>query len=332
MTDKHEHELVTRYFDGEIGYADLPPELQRDADALSRMLEPLRAERTAAPAWLKPVIMARVRHVRLPASQRIRRWLTTPHFGLRPAVALTAAAGALLVALVWPSLQRPPAGPAERAPIIAGAERENLPPASAETPPADPQPEQALTMLEQRLDSATLALIRPMLAAASRESLPTVALERRALEGAAKASPAPQIAAAVDQLAGQLRAARALLREFDTAAEPTDDEILAAAYALELGVPGAGITALARGLPRGAEMDVPLALLGDLVSRGISAVDAGGLVTHLVHLDVPAAQLTQIPPQLDVTLRVETRPSEALVQTLRGMGLPEPPRRPDIPQ
>lgn len=329
MTDKHEHELVARYFDGEIGYADLPPELQSDADALSGMLELLRAERTAAPAWLKPVIMARVRHVRLPASQRIRRWLTTPYRGLRPAVALTAAAGALVLALVWPS-QRPPPAPEERTPTIAGAQPENLPSASAETPPADPQPAQALTMLEQRLDSATLALIRPILDAASRDSLPTVALERRALEGAAKARPADQIAAAVDQLAGELQTARALLREADTAVEATDDEIIAAAYALELGVPSDGITALARGLPHGSEMDVPLALMVDLVRRGISPADAGGLVTHLVRLDVPAARLTQIPPQLDVTLRVETRPSEALVRTLRGMGLPEPPRRPDI--
>lgn len=333
MTTGHEHELLTRYFDGEIDYTDLPEELKREAREFHRAMDLLAAEQVRAPATLKPAVMDRVRAAGRPAVRRLFEWLVTPRaLGLRPVTAGSAVAvAAVLIVVLWRSSDAP-SSPAVVPAVVATVERD-----TAVTPEPPDAPSDAAVVAEPsrltgRVSAETLEALQPVLAAAERDSLPLAVLERRALEGAAKGHATSEIVAAVDQLAGQLRSARALLWAADATRHPSEAELAAAAQALALGVTPERLTELARGLSPGERLDVPFALMGDLVARGITAADAQGVVTHIVALDVPEARVLQITPQLDLALRVETRPRVALSQALQGLGIPEPAGRPDIRQ
>lgn len=180
--------------------------------------------------------------------------------------------------------------------------------------------------LEGRLDAATLAALRPLFELARRDSLPVTALEDKGLEGAAKRIPPERIVAAVQQLAQDLRAARGLLREARPRGPISDGEILAAADAPRRGVPADEIAALGANAPPAVSLLVPLTVLGDLVQRGIPAGEARRVIEELLAAGISAEQLAEIPPRVDVALRVGAPPSEAFRSALPI------PVRPPIPQ
>ena len=181
--------------------------------------------------------------------------------------------------------------------------------------------------LDQRLDSATLATLRPILDSARADSLPEQALEDKVLEGMAKHVAPPRIVAAVRQLAGKLRDARALLRSA-TAAAPSEGEIVAAADALRRGVPAAELAALQTHAPT-ATLVVAFTVLGDLVQRGVPAGQARLVIEQLLAAGVPASQIAEIPSHMDVGLRVGAPPLDALRSALpvplRPLKPPSPP-------
>jgi len=172
---------------------------------------------------------------------------------------------------------------------------------------------------EGRLDSQMLGALRPILAQAAGDSLPTGALEDKALEGAAKGVPAARIIAAVRQLAGELRDARGLLRDGRPAARIPDAEVIAAAETRRRGVPAQEIAALARGASQ-HPLVVPLTVLGDLVQRGVPADYARTVLEQLLADGLPPDRMAEIPGRVDVALRVGAAPADALRSALRGGG------------
>ncbi len=180
-------------------------------------------------------------------------------------------------------------------------------------------------VLRQRLDPATYAALQPVLEQASRDSLPLKAIEAKALEGQAKRRPGPQIVAAVRQLAADLRTARLALRAALPQRAISEGEIVAAAGAARQGVPAEMITAIAREARPGASLEIPLALLGALVSRQVPVEQAANVIAHLLSSGIPQERMVEIPQRLDVALRVGAPPLAALGTALQSLGIPAPP-------
>jgi hypothetical protein len=188
------------------------------------------------------------------------------------------------------------------------------------------------SVIESRLDAATHAALRPILAAAGRDSLPVRALEAKALEGAAKRRPSVQIVMAVERLAAELRAARAVLRDAAPGAPIPDGEIVAAAETIRRGVSGEEVGTLKRTAPPATSLEIPFALLAELVQRGIPADEARSVLEHLIRTGVPQERMIEIPLRVDVALRVGAPPIAALGSALQGLGIPAPPIPPQRPR
>lgn len=128
--------------------------------------------------------------------------------------------------------------------------------------------------LERRLDTATLAALKPVIDSARATGLPVEPLVQRALEGAAKRAGPVQIVAAVSLLATELRDARAALGQTSTPAE-----LVAAASALRAGVRSTDLTLFRR--RRGEGLTVSLAAVTDLVTSGVPPDSAAAAVLAL---------------------------------------------------
>lgn len=128
--------------------------------------------------------------------------------------------------------------------------------------------------LERRLDTATLAALKPVIDSARATGLPVEPLVQRALEGAAKRAGPVQIVAAVSLLATELRDARAALGHTSTPAE-----LVAAASALRAGVRSTDLTLFRR--RRGEGLTVSLAAVTDLVTSGVPPDSAAAAVLAL---------------------------------------------------
>jgi hypothetical protein len=180
-----------------------------------------------------------------------------------------------------------------------------------------------------RLDAPTQAALQAVLDAARGDSVPVSALEDKALEGIAKQVPLPRIEAALRQLLGELREARALLRAGQERGALADADVVAAGDALRRGVPAAEVTALRRAVPVSTGLMIPLTVLGDLVQRGIPAAQAREVIVALLGAGVSLEQLADLPGRVDVALRAGALAQDALRGAL-PVPLPSilPPRPP----
>jgi hypothetical protein len=175
--------------------------------------------------------------------------------------------------------------------------------------------------LEARLGAETYRAIRPILAGAERDSLPVAALESKALEGAAKRRPPSQIAQVVTGLAHDLRVARSILREAAPGGALSGAEIVAAAEAARRGVPGEEIRALRAAVPPSTPLEIAFAVLGELVQRQVPVAEAREAIEIMLEDGVPRERMIEIPPRVDVALRVGATPGAALGSALHGIGV-----------
>jgi hypothetical protein len=175
---------------------------------------------------------------------------------------------------------------------------------------------QGHAVLEQRLDPQALAAVRAIIDSARRDSVPTQALEDKALEGVAKHIPPDRIVAAVRQFGVELRGARALLRAAAPGATLADGEFIAAADAQHRGVPPVDLSSLRGHVSSRASLVVAFTVLGDLVQRGVPAGQARDVVEQLIAAGVSPQQLADVPARMDVGLRVGAPPLDALRSAL----------------
>ncbi|MGI8498331.1 MAG: hypothetical protein ACR2OG_12195 [Gemmatimonadaceae bacterium] len=129
--------------------------------------------------------------------------------------------------------------------------------------------------LDGRLDPKARATVTVLIDSARSAGLPVDPLIHKALEGASKHADALRIASAVRTLARELATSRAAL-----GAQSSDAEIEAGAEALHAGARPAMLTQL-RVARRHESLSVPLAVLTDLIARGVPADTAAGAVTTL---------------------------------------------------
>jgi hypothetical protein len=129
--------------------------------------------------------------------------------------------------------------------------------------------------LEGRLDPDTRAAVEAIIDSAEAAGLPTDPLVLKALEGASKRAPGSRIVAAVRSLDAELREARTALGPSSLPAELT-----AAAAALHAGATPAELARL-RATRTNEPLTVPLAVLADLIARGVPADTASSIIHGL---------------------------------------------------
>lgn len=138
--------------------------------------------------------------------------------------------------------------------------------------------------LEARVDGRTRAQLQPILDSARVAGIPLEPLVDKALEGATKGASRPRIVEAVRTLSRTLGAARVAL-----GGVASDAEIVAAADALEAGI-RPGQLGYLRNLRTDRSITVPLAVLADLVARGVPPDTAAQAVLVLARAGAVDAQ------------------------------------------
>jgi hypothetical protein len=139
--------------------------------------------------------------------------------------------------------------------------------------------------LAGRLDDRTRAAVTALVDSARVAGLPADPLVNKALEGASKGADGARIAAAVRALAGDLARTRAVLGR-----TATEAELVAGAAALRAGATPAFLERLRGDYPR-EPLVVPLAVMADLVARGVPADTAVRSVLALVRTGMREAEL-----------------------------------------
>lgn len=183
---------------------------------------------------------------------------------------------------------------------------------------------------DARLDAATRVAVEATLSEAVRDSLPMGALRSKVLEGATKAVAPERIGQVVASLAGELRAARSMLRESLPGRPIADGEVVAVAMATRQGLAPEVVRSLWASTPNGGSLEIPVTVLSELVRRGVPAGDASAVMAHVVRTAVPLQIAAQLPGKIDGALGAGAAPSAALGEALRTLSIPEPPgRRPN---
>jgi hypothetical protein len=166
-------------------------------------------------------------------------------------------------------------------------------PATAQTPAHDPS-----TTLAAVLPSDIAQQVLARIADARSRQLPAAALEHRALELTAKGvAPADVLEAVTAQETAMASGRQALVA--GGRANPADDEIEAAGMAMERGVDGSSISALAKGTPSGRSLAVPLAVMTSLLDRGLPADQALQRVQERLAAHASDQELRDLPSQAD---------------------------------
>lgn len=176
--------------------------------------------------------------------------------------------------------------------------------------PAGAQAPDPAVRLRQVLPAAVAERIIARAADASRHHLPGAALEERALKFAARSVAPAAIETAIDEQAGRMARAQAVLSDARERA-PASDEIEAAAEALREGVDAKSIATLARSAPSGRSLSVPLFVMGTLATRGVPAADALRIVTERLQVRASDSELERLPDEAARSAPEAPRESDA---------------------
>ena len=135
------------------------------------------------------------------------------------------------------------------------------------------------------------------IAAARSRGLPTQALERTALKGAARQVAPSEIERAVDAQATRLERSNEHLTKA-MSRRPTGDEVEAGAEAMRQGVDGSAVAKVASAAPSGRSLVVPLHVLGSLALQNVHAQDAVAAVIERLGARATDAELAELPAQV----------------------------------
>jgi hypothetical protein len=141
--------------------------------------------------------------------------------------------------------------------------------------------------LQGRLDAATYQSVTAYIDSSRTDGIPPEPLVQKALEGASKGAPGDRILGAVRTLGATMRAARQAL-----GTESSESELIAGAAALRAGAAPEGLANLRRA--RGANLEIPLAVLADLVGLGVQVETAYRSVLDLARTRAPDADFIRL--------------------------------------
>jgi hypothetical protein len=176
------------------------------------------------------------------------------------------------------------------------------------------------------LDSATAAIIAPIVAQAKAIPLPVDLLYVKAREGQVRRAPLAAIESAVRALAQRLRSANDAL-----APRPSDEELRAAADAIHEGVPVETLRMMRRAGGDGS-LAVPLGVLTQLVARGIPVEKASLQIVELLHRGAVPGNFIALDESVRQDVLAGKRPEESLDLRLKGIfpNLPQPGTNSDV--
>jgi len=135
--------------------------------------------------------------------------------------------------------------------------------------------------LAGRVPPEVAALVQQLATSAAARGLPVDPLIQKAIEGSAKGVPADRVAIALRALSGQLDAAAAALKRAG-AAQPDTDAIAAGAFALNAGLSGGNVTALALASRPSNNVAATLRVASTLAAMGVPAAEVVELVTQVI--------------------------------------------------
>jgi len=163
--------------------------------------------------------------------------------------------------------------------------------------------------LDGRVPPDVGMLVQQLGIAASARGLPVDPLIQKAIEGSAKGVPAQRISAAVRLVVAQLDTAATALREGGVT---TDTLVIAAgAFAINAGLSGHDLTALARTRAATPALMVGLRVAGTLAAMGVPPAEDIGLISTKLRSGQPAADLLELPGSVQAEVSRGVTPAQA---------------------
>ena len=160
--------------------------------------------------------------------------------------------------------------------------------------------------LDARLDARTRDAVVALIDSARTEGIQSEPLVQKALEGASKHADGPRILTAVRLLAGELGDARAALGP-----SSTDAEVIAGASALHAGIAPAALSRMRATRTHGS-LTVALAVLSDLIARGVPGDTATTVISALTGAGAPDAELLRFQQGVERDIAQGATPAAAL--------------------
>jgi hypothetical protein len=193
--------------------------------------------------------------------------------------------------------------------------------------PAAAQSPELAAAVDARLDARTRAGVLAVADSARAAGLPTNPLLQKALEGASRGAEPARIVAAVQGLAGRMRAARMHLGPAST-----ETELVAGAAALYLQVGGRSLEELRRARPS-QSVALPLVVLADIIEQGVPRDTASAVIVSLAGAGATGEAYSALRSGIAQDIRGGAAPAAAAWARARALGpvrapAPVPPARP----
>jgi hypothetical protein len=160
--------------------------------------------------------------------------------------------------------------------------------------------------LDSRLDPRTRDAVVALIDSARADGIPSEPLVQKALEGASKHADGARILGAVRMLDRELGDARAAL-----GAASSDAEIIAGASAVHAGIAPAALARM-RASRKSGSLTVALAVLSDLIARGVPSDTATTVISALTVAGAQDAELLSFQRGVERDIAQGATPSAAI--------------------
>jgi hypothetical protein len=140
------------------------------------------------------------------------------------------------------------------------------------------------------------ALVHQLATSAAARGLPVDPLIQKAIEGSAKGVPPDRVATALRGLVGQLDVAAAALREAGSV--PDTVAIAAGAFAVNAGLSGRNVTALAQASRPSNSVAATLRVASTLAAMGVPPAQTVELVTQVIDAGGSTTDVLALPTQV----------------------------------
>jgi hypothetical protein len=175
--------------------------------------------------------------------------------------------------------------------------------------------------LDARLDARTRDAVVVLIDSARKEGIPGEPLVQKALEGASKHADGARILTAIRMLSRELGDARSALGP-----SSTDAEVIAGASALHAGIAPAALSRMRASRAHGS-LTVALAVLSDLIARGVPGDTATTVISALTGAGAPDAELLRFQQGVERDIAQGATPSAAIGVRAQGTFPSAAPRR-----
>lgn len=186
---------------------------------------------------------------------------------------------------------------------------------------------QAPVTLEGRVAQPVATRVQALADSLARAGIPGQSLLRKALEGSAKGVPDERIVVAVRAVAGQLEQSAAALA---TARIGTDSQAIeAGAYAINAGLKGEQVAAIARSSRPPYQPAASLQSAGTLVAMGVPGSQAVSLIQDWITAGRSPSEVASLPSKVQAAMSPGLSASQAAQKMSKGGGgrgaAPNPP-------